>query len=137
VAHGRGGHRTRGRANVLGAWLFGMVLGASLAAAQGTVETQKGPPPAPNTLAPESAPPRTAPERPAIEPKPGMPALAPVPGSVDENGRPVPGDRRILGVRVPVLLTGLGVLVVLLLTTGAMRRRSRADRTASVRRGQL
>ena len=122
-------------ANVLGAWLVGMVLGANLAAAQGTVETQKGPPPAPNTLAPESTPPRTAPERPAIEPKPGMPALAPVPGSVDEDGRPVPGDRRILGVRVPVLLTGLGVLIVLLLTTGAMRRRSRADRTAPVPRG--
>jgi hypothetical protein len=135
MAHGRGGHRTRGRANALGAWLVAMVLGTGLAAAQGTVETQKGPPPAPNTLAPESAPPRTAPERPAIEPKPGTPALAPVPGSVDESGRPVPGDRRILGMRVPVFLTGFGALVVLLLTTGAMRRRSRADRTAPVPRG--
>jgi hypothetical protein len=135
VAHSGGGHRTRGRTNALGAWLVGIVVGTGLAAAQGTVETQKGPPPAPNTLAPESAPSRTAPERPAIEPKAGMPALAPVPGSVDEAGRPVPGDRRILGLRVPVLLTGLGVLVVLLLTTGAMRRRSRADRTVPVQRG--
>jgi hypothetical protein len=136
MAHGRGGHRTRGRANALGAWLVAMVLGTGPAAAQGTVETQKGPPPAPNTLAPESAPPRTAPERPAIEPKPGTPALAPVPGSVDESGRPVPGDRRILGVPFPVLLTGLGVLAVLLLTTVAMRRRSRGNRTVSVRGGQ-
>ena len=136
VIHGRAVHGTRGIANVVRAWLVGIVLGTGLAAAQGTVETQKGPPPAPNTLAPESAPPRTAPERPAIEPKPGMPALAPVPGSVDEDGRPVQGDRRILGVRVPVLLTGLGVLVVLLVTTGAMRRRSRADRTVPVPRGR-
>jgi hypothetical protein len=47
----------RGIAYVLGAWLVGMVLGTGLAAAQVTVETQKGPPPAPDTLAPESAAP--------------------------------------------------------------------------------
>jgi hypothetical protein len=134
VAHSGGGHKTRGRTNALGAWLVGIVLGTGLAMAQGTVETQKGPPPAPNTTAPESAPPRTAPEWPAIEPKPGMPALAPVPGSVDEAGRPVPDDRRIPGVRVPVLLTGLGVLFLVLLTTVVMRRRSRADRTVPLPR---
>jgi hypothetical protein len=132
VAHGRGPHGTR--VNVLSTWLVGIVLGTGLAAGQGTVETQKGPPPTPNTLAPESAPPRTAPERPVIEPRPGTPALAPVPGMVDADGRPVPGNRRILGLRFPVLVTGLAVLVVLLLTTRAMRRRSRADRIVPVRR---
>lgn len=137
MAQGRGRNGTRAAAYALTAWLISMALGAGLAVAQGTVETQKGPPPAPSTLAPGSAPPHTAaPGGPAIDPKPGTPALAPVPGSVDEVGRPVPGDRRILGMSFPVLLTGLGALAVLLLTTVAMRRRSRGNRTVSVRGGQ-
>jgi hypothetical protein len=120
-----GRHATRRVALVLVAWLVGPMVWAGPAAAQGTVETQKGPPPAPAPLAPESAPPPTAsPERPAVEPQPGKPALAPKPGAVDERGRPLPSGRRILGLRPPVLI-GLGVVLFLVLAAGAVRRRSR------------
>jgi hypothetical protein len=133
VPHGSGPHARRQVSIILSACLLGA---AGLAVAQGTVETQKGPPPAPNTLAPESAPPPTAPTgRPAIEAKPGKPALAPVPGTVDEHGRLVPGGQRMFGLRVPVLLTSVGVLVAIILAVAAMRRRSRSDRVLPARRG--
>lgn len=68
----------------MSAWLAGSVLCVGRTEAQGTVETQKGPPPAPAPSTPQSAPPPAgAPERPAIEPAPGKPALAPKPVTVN------------------------------------------------------
>lgn len=104
--------------------LFLAGLSSALAVAQGTIETQKGPPPAPKELAPESAPP-PAPGRPTLEPAPGKPALEPGPSVVDERGRArMPARWTIFGLP-PIVLLGLSVIGLLILTVVGLRRRSR------------
>jgi hypothetical protein len=109
---------------LLMAGLVGPWLGP--ATAHGTIETQKGAPPAPPPLAPGSAPPPAGTsERPAIEPAPGTPALAPSPGTVNDRGQPIQGEKRIFGLS-PAILIGLSALVLVILAASAIYRRTRA-----------
>jgi hypothetical protein len=116
--------KTRRAISSLAITAFLAGLSSTVAGAQGTIETHKGPPPAPNEAAPESAPP-PSPGRPPLEPAPGKPTLEPGPGVVDERGRGgLPARQTILGLP-PILLLGLSVIGVLILTVAGLWRKSR------------
>jgi hypothetical protein len=110
------------------AMLFGTAVAPEHVEAQTTIQTQQGPPPAPNAKAPEYAPPASgAPAGPpAIEPSPGKPSLAPVPGTVDDRGqiRTGAGAWTIFGLRpMTAILVALGLAGLLVLVLGSMARK--------------
>ena len=93
------------------------------AAAQGTVETQKGLPPDPNATSPEYARPQPAPKRPALEPAPGKPALDSKPPAEAERRQPGGLARTFLRLW-PVLLLGSGAGLLVFAAGNARRRRN-------------
>lgn len=94
-----------------------LIAGALLAPAGAQIETYKGAPPAPS---PDYAPTAGSPG----EPAPGRPSLVPAPGQVDETGRVAGPRMTILGLSpMTAFLVGLGVVGVLMLSFGALRRR--------------
>jgi hypothetical protein len=110
------------------AMVFGTAVAPEHVEAQTTIQTQQGPPPAPNAKAPEYAPPASgAPTGPpAIEPSPGKPSLAPVPGTVDDRGqiRTGAGAWTIFGLRpMTAILVALGLAGLLVLVLGSMARK--------------
>jgi hypothetical protein len=108
--------------------VFGTAVAPEHVEAQTTIQTQQGPPPAPNAKAPEYAPPASgAPAGPpAIEPSPGKPSLAPVPGTVDDRGqiRTGAGAWTIFGLRpMTAILVALGLAGLFVLVLGSMARK--------------
>jgi hypothetical protein len=108
---------------VLTLLLIVLMLAPLSAAAQGTVETQKGLPPDPNATSPEYARPQPAPERPALEPAPGKPALAPKPPAEAERGQRGGLARTFLRLW-PVLLLGSSAVLLVFAAANARRRRN-------------
>jgi hypothetical protein len=94
----------------------GTAIAPTLAMGQGTIETQKGPPPASSPTAPQQ-------RGPELSPQPGPPGLQRGPGVVDDRGQPTPTSRRtILGLR-PGVLVALVALGVVVLAVASRRRR--------------
>ena len=108
---------------VLALLLIVLTVAPQYAAAQGTVETQKGLPPDPNATSPEYARPQPAPERPALEPAPGKPALDAKAPAQAERGQSGGVARTFLRLW-PVLLLGSGAGLLVFAAANDRRRRN-------------